>query len=69
MSADVIYKIAERWITCHDCAGLIRPGNGYAMWREHISKYPYKSESIWRHYCIECGPLLEDSLTTTKDVK
>lgn len=69
MSAEVTYHTAECWITCHDCAGLVRPGDSYAKWREIVSQYPKRSYGVWRNYCVDCGPLLEDSLTTTKDVK
>lgn len=53
---------------CEECSDPIRPGNALVIYVErYISHYPPGQEKfITRHYCEDCGKLLEDSLTTTE---
>jgi len=71
MSADVALA-GVHWIAlhpehiCDECGAEIRWDELMAAWFEVASAWPYPSRRIKRHYCEECGHLLEDSLTTTE---
>jgi hypothetical protein len=57
--------------SCHECGAPILPGDRMAAWTEvtvHSWGNHPTHDHIHRVYCVECGHLLEDSLTTTENV-
>lgn len=58
-----IAKLAD---ICDECCDPIWPGNNIVIYVERYIHGAGKEAFVTRHYCADCGKLLEDSLTTTE---
>lgn len=65
-----------RWLTashphiCCECGAEIWKGQRFAHYVEILAPDCYGRRARMPHnYCVECGQLLEDSLTTTEQVQ
>lgn len=58
-------KIAD---LCDECAAPIWPGNAIVVYVERYVTRRGQEAFVTRHYCGDCGKLLEDSLTTTEAI-
>lgn len=57
---------------CDECCGPIWPGDPMVIYVERYLEGPTlkpQERYVTRHYCGGCGKLLEDSLTTTEEVR
>ncbi len=61
-------KIARARIGCSECRQTIEPGDQMVLYDDLAVNWPHKPIHTLRHYCKDCGTLLEDSLTTTGDM-
>ncbi len=71
MKADVMpvrWEPAHELTPCSECRELILVGQRMATYMDKgVEGYGHHFE-IKRHYCEDCGKLLEDSLTTTEAI-
>lgn len=62
----VIWIMARIHHLCEECEEQIQPGDPMAVYDDISVNSWGKHLHTKRHYCEECGHLLEDSLTTTE---
>jgi len=68
--SEVVWVTARHAHSCDECTAEIHAGESMAIYndvfviRNGINGSDHLS--ITRHYCLQCGYLLEDSLTTTE---
>jgi RNase P subunit RPR2 len=65
----VTWTKAARALSCEECDEEILPGETLVIFRDVHVAFCCNPGFTTRHYCADCGHLLEDSLTTSESLE